>query len=321
MVGLIADIGGTNARFALVSTDGQTIYGERVLACAQYDGLVSAARTYLADIGPDQAPSQAAIALACPILGDQVCLTNLPSWNFSVRAVVESLGLDRLQVVNDFEAVALAVPHLRPQDHFILNTGTPDPTAPIAVLGPGTGLGVAALLPGGAGGRPVALATEGGHATLAADTDTEAEILARIRRRHGHVSAERLLSGSGLVLIYDILAEMSGVQSDIVTPALIGLRLVQKDPLAEATFEVFTGLLGGHAGNVALTFGARGGVVLAGGLLPRWLERLAASPLLQRFCDKGRFTNYLEAIPLSVATHPYPAFLGLAGLLREDTGG
>jgi len=188
--------------------------------------------------------------------------------------------------------------------------------APIGVLGPGTGLGVSGLVPCESGW--VALAGEGGHATMAPATDRESVVLDRLRRHFDHVSAERVLSGPGLVNIYTTLASIDGVPAKCYTPAQIadlGIRV--EDPLCTETTAMFCSMLGTMAGNLALTLGARGGVYIGGGIVPRLGHAFVLSPFRQRFEAKGRFQPYLAAIPTFVVTHPLPAFLGCAALLAQ----
>lgn len=309
---LIADIGGTNARFALVAPGARQAEQPLLLPCAAFPGPAEAARHYLERVAPAEMPRRAAFAVASPVLGDRVVLTN-HVWQFSVTALRDELALDRLDVVNDFIAVALAVPLLEAQDKVAVGDGRADPASPIAVLGPGTGLGVSALVPTGAGWHPIP--TEGGHITMPAADEREAKILAWLRARHGHVSAERVLSGPGLVNLHTALCGLCGLPAEAVSPHELTQRAQAGDPLARETLDTFFTMLGTVAGNLALTLGARGGVYIAGGIVPQLLPAFLASDFRRRFDDKGRFRAYVESIPVHVATHPYPAFLGLAGLV------
>lgn len=312
--GLIADIGGTNARFAL-SLPGQEAQSARVLACAAYRGPAEAAAAYLDQIHPAERPRRAAFAVASPITGDVVDMTNHP-WTFSIAETRNSLGLDSLKVVNDFTAVALSIPRLGDADHVAVGGGKAVPGAPIAVIGPGTGLGVSALVP--AGSQWTALATEGGHVTMAAFTEREADVLERLRRDFDHVSAERVISGPGLVNLYNALSQLSRRKPEALTPDIISERgLSRSCPVCAEALDMFFAMLGTVSGNLALSLGARGGVYIAGGIIPRMIGAFTASAFRRRFEDKGRFNDYLGAIPVQVITHPYPAFLGLAGLVEE----
>lgn len=311
--GLIADIGGTNARFALVPPGATEAVNPMTMPCADYAGPAEAALAYLDTVAPAQRPDRAAFAVACPILDDAVAMTN-HAWRFSIEEVRCRLSLSRLDVVNDFIAVALAVPLLGPADRIMIQDGTPVPDAPIAVLGPGTGLGVSALIPSASGWN--AIPTEGGHITMPAFTAREAEIIGWLRGRFDHVSAERLLSGPGLTNIHDALRSLAGLPAEPLTPAEISRRGLAGDVLAADTLAHFFAMLGTVTGNLALCLGARGGVAIAGGILPRLLPAFLASQFRERFLDKGRFREWLAPIPVSLITHPYPAFVGLAGLVR-----
>ncbi|QJE72033.1 glucokinase [Aerophototrophica crusticola] len=309
---LIADIGGTNARFALVGAEGPA-HSERVLRCADYPTLTEAARAYLA--GQGVRPLNAAFALAGPVTGDRIRMTNLP-WEFSIRDVRDALGLDRLDVINDFTAVALGIPELGAADKVQVGDGEPVAGYPVGVLGPGSGLGVSALIPGPGGWT--ALATEGGHVTMAPITDRESAVLAQLRKTYEHVSAERLVCGPGLVNLYDTLAYLDGLEPEKLTAAEISDRaLARRDPVCVEALEMFCAMLGTVAGNLALSIGARGGVFIAGGIIPRFLTAFTHSRFRKRFVEKGRMRDFLGPIPTYVVTHPYPAFLGLAAQVRR----
>jgi len=312
--GLIADIGGTNARFALVPTGTTQAIQPLTLPCSNFAGPAEAAQAYLRAVNPPVVPDRAAFAVACPILGDGVSMTN-HAWRFSIEEVRQRLGLKRLDVVNDFIAVALAVPLLQPDDQELIKEGQGDPTAPIVVLGPGTGLGASLLIPSGNGWN--AIPTEAGHATMPAASEDEARILSILRRRHGHVSAERVLSGPGLANIHAALRSQTTPSAMPLEPAEVTHLAAQGDPVAIQAMSHFFAMLGTVAGNLALSCGARGGVALAGGVLPRLLPSFRASAFNQRFIDKGRFRDYLTPIPVALMTHAYPAFVGLAGLVKE----
>lgn len=317
---LVADIGGTNARFALYGSGGR----ERleVLACADYPDLAAAVEDFIGRVGLSGAAGLgAAFAVACPTDNDQIRLTN-NHWSFSVAATAARLGLARLQVINDFTALALALPQLDPGQRRQLGGGEPRP-GPLALLGPGTGLGVSGLLASPAGWLP--LTGEGGHVTLAAADAADAELIAVVRRNHPHVSAERLLSGPGLVNLYAALAELDGrpLRGTPPTPADILSRGLAGEGLYRQTLDRFCALLGTVAGNLALTLGAAGGVYLGGGIIPRMGEYFDRSPFRQRFEQRGRFSVYLGRLPCYVISDPYAALDGAARLfdpLYRDLG-
>lgn len=311
MKGLIADIGATNARFALVDAKGETVR-TRVLACSDYLRLEDAIDDYLKTEAVGR-PRVVALAVASPLTGDHVALTNNP-WQFSISDLKRRLALERLEVVNDFTANALALPRLSARDRRQVGTGSPVPRMPIGVLGPGSGLGVSGLVPTGTAWTP--LAGEGGHATMPAATDREDAVLKLMRHRFDHASAERALSGPGLVNLYAALAELDGVPAagysaaQITDPAIGSV-----DRHCREATEMFCAMLGTVAGNLALTLGARGGIYIAGGIVPKLGPVFDTSPFRARFEAKGRFRDYLAAIPTYVVTNPVPAFLGLTALL------
>lgn len=320
VVSLFADIGGTNARFTLLGPNGSEL-ASAALNCVEYPSLDSAVVAFLAKHAPGAHPTEAVLAVAAPVCGDQITLTNR-DWCFSVSKTRNALGLERLEVVNDFAAQAMALPSLTPDDWAAAGGGDAEPGAPMAVLGPGSGLGVAGLVPS-PGGRWVVVSGEGGHATIAPANDREADVLSLLRRRIGHVSAERVISGPGLVNLYQSLCELEGRHaatfspSDITTAAQSGGNSL----CVEAT-AMFFSFLGIAAGNLALTLGARGGVYIAGGIVPQLLDLIDHSPFRARFEEKGRFSTWLSRIPTRVILHPRPAFLGLrAYLLGENFAG
>ncbi|HTV45298.1 MAG TPA: glucokinase [Stellaceae bacterium] len=309
---LVGDIGATNARFGLVSPAARVLHWHSY-AVADYPTIDEALTRYLAARGEWPMPRWAALAIASAITGDRVAMTNHP-WSFSIAALKSRFGFDRLEVINDFTAQALALPHLGPGDRMDIGGGIAAPGAPLAVLGPGSGLGVSGLVACGPGW--LALTGEGGHATMAPATDRESAVLDRMRRHFDHVSAERVLSGPGLVNLYNTLAELDGVLSRGYTAAQItDLGLRGEDALCVETTAMFCAMLGTIAGDLALTLGARGGVYIAGGIVPRLGRFFADSPFRARFEAKGRFQPYLAAIPTHVVTHELPAFLGCATLL------
>jgi glucokinase len=310
--GLLADIGGTHARFALGEADG-SVSDPLVLACRDFPGPAAAAEAYLATVADKGAPRKGAFAVASPVIGDTIDMTN-HTWTFRIDDVRRDLNLDDLRVINDFAAIALAVPHLGEADRHQVGGGTAVPDAPIAVLGPGTGLGVSALVPAGGGWVP--LATEGGHVTMAATTEREDAVIALLRR-DGHVSAEDVISGVGLVNLYRALSELEKEKpAPDVTPAEVTERALEGTcPRGSEALEMFCVLLGTAAANLALSLGARGGVYVAGGIVPKLGDAFAASGFRRRFEDKGRFSDYLAAVPTYVVTHELPAFVGLSHML------
>jgi glucokinase len=314
-VGLIGDIGATNARFSLVYPGGKTSPAH-VYALNDHPSLPDAIAAYLREEKPPEKPVQAVLAVASPVTGDQVTLTNHP-WTFSVKALRAQLGLRRLQVVNDFAANAVAVPHLGQDDVLKVGGGAPVEKAPIGVIGPGTGLGVSAFVPSADGGAMIA--GEGGHVTMAPATPQESALLDLMRSRFDHVSAERVLSGPGLVNLYNALCELSGTPAasysaeQITNPGMWNV-----DPNTEEATSLFCAMLGTVAGNLALTFGARGGIYISGGIVPRISTFFAQSDFRARFEAKGRLNPYVAAIPTYIITRPLPVLLGAAALLLHE---
>ena len=309
---LVGDIGGTHARFGLVSPDGKPLHS-RTLADEDYPTIDDALAAFLAERGALAMPRRGAIAIASAITGDRVAMTNHP-WSFSVRALKDRFGFDRLEAINDFTALALALPRLTSEDRLVVGGGAAVVGAPIGVLGPGSGLGVSGLVSSGSGW--IALAGEGGHATMAAATERESAVLDHMRGHFDHVSAERALSGPGLVNLYNSLAAVDGMPAQGYTAAQItDLAVRAADRLCVEATTMFCAMLGTMAGNLALTLGARGGVYIGGGIVPKLGQAFVQSPFRQRFEAKGRLQAYLAAIPTFVVTHPLPAFLGCAALL------
>lgn len=318
---LVADIGGTNARFGWIARPGARVAHVRTLPCAAYPGPAEAASAYLADLREQlgslfEAPRAAAWAVATAVADDRITLTN-SGWHFSRRDARVGLALDRLDLLNDFEALALALPCLQPsQRRAVGRTPVPAPGGALAVVGPGTGLGVAALLPHRGGW--VAVPGEGGHATLAPADDLESAVLAAARREFAHVSAERLLSGIGLPVLHRALAAVEGRVADAQSAEHIVERGIDgSDALCGRTVDLFCALLGGFAGNVALTVGARGGLYVGGGIVPRLGERFFDSQFRERFEAKGRFRPYLQAIPTHLITDTMAALTGAGAALSR----
>lgn len=308
----MADIGATNTRCALLDDKGQELAPEE-FENADFTSLSGVLRIYLDHRRASDRPTRAALAVAAPIVGDEVRMTNI-GWRFSQSALKEELELKHLQVVNDFAAVAWALPLLKPSDVVRIGGGESVPRAPLATLGPGSGLGVSALVPATDGWA--AVTGEGGHATMPAATREEQDVLALLRERFdGHCSAERVLSGPGLVNLYVALAELAGRGQPTVNPEDVTHLAKQGEPLARKTLAMFFAMLGTIAGNLAVTTGARGGVFIAGGIVPRLVEQLRKSDFRARFEAKGRYRDYLAPIPTQVITAPLPAFRGLKYLL------
>lgn len=314
---LLGDVGGTNARWAWQAAPGQPLAHVRSLPTADFATITDCIAAYLAQHALP-APREVAFGIATAVTGDRVQMTN-HAWAFSVEALKRTLGTERVRVLNDFEALAHAVPCLRPQELRAVGGGTAQPDAALAVLGAGTGLGVSGLVPDGRGDWRV-IVGEGGHVTLAAADAREASLLAVLRERFGHVSAERAVSGPGLVNLYQAVCALDGLSAEALDAAQIVQRALgaprsASDAACVEVLQTFAAMLGGVAGNLALTLGARGGVYLGGGIVPRLGERFAQLPFRERFEAKGRFSRYLAEIPCWVISAESPALMGAARAL------
>ncbi|MCO6415413.1 glucokinase [Siccirubricoccus sp. KC 17139] len=302
MTTLLADIGGTHARFALLQ--GSEATPPVTYKLDEFPDIATAIRQYLAK---QSQPEAAVLAVAGPVVENRVTLTNR-GWVVDGAALSTLLGIPRIRIVNDFAALAWALPHFGPEDLLLLGGTAGEPGEPMAVLGPGTGLGVAAFLP-----PDRVLASEGGHASLAAQALEEAAVIATVRAEHGHVSAERLISGQGIEALYAALGGEKGTSA----PEVTARALAGGDAISGKTLALFCALLGSFAGDVALMFGARGGVFIGGGICPRFPDVLARSEFRARFEAKGRFQAWLAPVPTWLILRPDPAMLGLAALARQ----
>ncbi len=304
---LLADIGGTHARLAWQAGPGAPLSHVATHACADHADLEAVLRHHLL-VHALPAPIEAAVGIANPVTGDVVRMTNR-DWSFSTEALRRSLGLTRLLVLNDFTALALALPTLTADERVQVGGADAVPGAAIALLGAGTGLGVSGLLAG-----DVPIEGEGGHVTLAGTDAGEDAAIDWLRQRFGHASAERALSGPGLVNLYHAVCHRQGVSAQGFDAAEITAQ--GADVQCQAAVDLFLALLGTVAGNLALSLGARGGVYLGGGIVPRLLERLVGSAFRVRFEAKGRFAAYLAAIPVFVIrSAESPALRGAARAL------
>ncbi len=318
---LLADIGGTNARFALERGPGQIDLVD-VLLCDTYPTLGAALRAYLASanvraaqLGPIR---HAAIAIANPVDGDHVAMTN-HHWEFSIEALRQECGFATLLVVNDFTALARALPHLNAQQRVQVGGGAVRGDSPLGLVGAGTGLGVSGLIP--CKGSWHALSSEGGHATFSPANPLEAAILAYAWTEFDHVSAERFLSGDGIELIHRALCHIDGVATEALgAPEISRRALAGECALCGRVIDTFCAMLGTVAGNLAITLGAQGGIYIGGGIVPRLGERFASSAFRARFEQKGRFAGYLAQVPTFVITADYPAFVGVSAMLSEQIG-
>lgn len=315
---LLADVGGTNARFALETAPGKIVAID-VLPCADYPTLASALLAYLGSALVAEAGvtgiRHGAIAIANPVVSDMVRMTN-HHWAFSIEALRREVDFDTLLVVNDFTALASALPFLSDAQKRQVGEGVAVAGTPLGLIGAGTGLGVSGLIPGKDGWT--ALLSEGGHVSFAPVNPTEVAILQFAWKEFEHVSAERLMSGAGIELIYRAMADLRGVAAEPLTAADISRRaLTGECPLCDDVIEAFCCMLGTIAGNLVVTLGAQGGIYIGGGIVPRLGERFGRSGFRARFEHKGRFHQYLAQVPTWVITAEYPAFVGVSAILSE----
>jgi glucokinase len=310
---LLGDIGGTNVRWAWQESAHAALEDVSVQPCVASASLQEAAVHYLAARGSNR-PKWAGMGVATTVTGDDVRFTN-NSWQFSISGFQKALSLERCLVINDFTALALSLPVLKPTDVRAVGTGNAVAGSTIALLGPGTGLGVSGLVPD-ATGRFTALGGEGGHVTLAATDDMQATLLGLLRKKFQHVSAERVLSGSGLVNLYRAICTMQGCAVRDLQPADVTDGAVAgTDAQCALAVRYFTQFLGNVAGNLALTLGSKGGVYIGGGIVPRLGVAFDDALFRQSFEDKGRYRDMLAAMPVWVITASNPALLGASRAL------
>lgn len=318
---LVGDIGGTNARLVLVLNGRLQIDSLRVFPTRQFNSLESVLQLYQRELKVPIARASLALATSIPDdLQATIRFTN-HNWVFSRSSLLQALGLQQLVLLNDFAALARALPLLKSADLQQIGSGEIEKNATKAVLGPGTGLGVASLVFSGSeqlGWLPIT--GEGGHASLSPGSVLETEILQVVWQDFPHISWERLVSGIGLPTLYQAMATLRGHAQPLGLPSnrdIVTSALTQTDVLAQEVIEVFCGLLGSAAGNLALTVGAKGGVYLGGGIALALKDYLPQSAFRKRFVAKGRFQGYLEAIPTYLITAQHPALLGCAAALSK----
>jgi glucokinase len=313
-VGLVGDVGGTNARFALVDSQGHIRHPRSFLA-RDYGSLAEVMDEYLNSTAGRKRPPRAVIAVAGPVLDGEIEFTNL-DWQISEGDLLAHFEFEAVKLLNDFAAQALACPRLAEADLRPIGPklrGGSD--CPIVILGAGTGFGVAGLARADRG--DVAVATEGGHGAFAPLDELEVAVWRKLAARFGRVSIERLLSGPGLFDLYGAMAEIEGREATAADPKAVIDAAGAGDVLAGQVVDRFCAILGSVAGDLALSFGARGGIFVSGGIAPRIAERLMSGGFRARFEDKGRLRPYVEQIPTSLVLHPYPAIVGAARELEQ----
>lgn len=313
---LVGDVGGTNARLALCHIDSGAITQTKTCRAEDYPGLEAVVRVYLQECGASV--EESCIAIACPISGDWLAMTNHP-WAFSIEEMKKNLGFTRLEMINDFTAISMAIPVLE-KTHLIQFGGTEArPGRPIAVYGAGTGLGVAHLIC--IDKRWISLSGEGGHVDFAPVGEEESLILRELRNELGHVSAERVLSGPGLVNLYRAIVRADNRAPDKLRPKDVterALAAVCTD--CRRALSLFCVMMGRFGGNLALNMGTSGGVYIAGGIVSRFPDFFKASGFRGGFEDKGRFKTYVQDIPVWLIMHDNPGLLGAGAYLRQMLG-
>ena len=313
---LVGDIGGTNARLALCNLADGTLSDPIIYSALENDSLESVIHKFRQETKVDF--KAACIAIACPVNQDYIKMTNNP-WEFSQSQMKANLGLDTLLVINDFTAMSMSVTCLPRESLVKIGGGEPDPTAPIAVYGAGTGLGVAHLIKHG--DKWIPLSGEGGHVDFAPNSEEEAIILEILRAEIGHVSAERVLSGPGLVNLYRAIVKADNRLPENLKPKDITERaLADSCTDCRRALSLFCVIMGRFGGNLALNLGTFGGVFIAGGIVPRFLEFFKASGFRAAFEDKGRFKEYVHDIPVYLIVHDNPGLLGSGAHLRQTLG-
>lgn len=315
---IIADIGGTNARFCRVALDTLVMDQVAVYPCANFPSLAAALSHYQQE-QQLTAIKEVAIAIACPVTGDEVKMTNF-HWQFSIKAMKQQLALNTLLLMNDFTAVAMCLPALTADQKIQVGGEAAQSGKPMAVLGAGTGLGVGHLIP--VADKFMPLPGEGGHVDWAAQNEQEWFIQRTLAAQYGHVSAERLLSGPGLEAIYQALAAYQNLDVPPLNAGDIGQQALSGgSALALAAVKQFYASLGSIAGNLALTSSTFGGVFVAGGIVPKLLPLLDSSEFRQRFDAKGRFEAFNRKIPVFIVTAEQPGLLGAAVYLKQTLAG
>jgi glucokinase len=304
---LVADIGGTNARFAISAPDG-SLQDVRILHAANFPKIDDAIAAYLSELKRPR-PTHACFAVACPAKGPEIKLTN-SSWRFVKADLQQAFRFQRFVVINDFEALAASVPILSGRQLAELRPGSPDPTSVSLVIGPGTGLGVGAYVPAGKSAWAV-ISGEGGHVGFAPNTDEEVRLWRRMREKYGRVSAERVLNGTGLVNVYHFMVSEAGQQIVEVDAPEISRRALAGDELATNAVLMFFSMLGSVTGDLAMAFGSRGGVYIGGGITPKLMDFARRSKLVERFLDKGRVAAILQSMPIWVILEERAALYGV----------
>lgn len=317
---LAGDIGGTKVLLQLCKFErgAHRVLAEERFESASYDGLLPLVREFLSTVGPSAAPQAACFGIAGPITGSVEApiarVTNLP-WVVEALPLSKQVGIPRVRLINDFQAVGYGIEMLGQDDLVVLQSGEAKPGGPCAVIGAGTGLGQALRV--WHDDHYEVVPTEGGHVDFAPTDDLQVDLLRYLREHHGRVSCERIVSGPGIASLYAFLAEREGkggdLRQDEDAPATITTAALQRnDPIAVAALQLFVKIYGAHSGNVALSYLATGGVYIAGGIAPKILPALRDGTFMRAFKDKGRMSSLLVAMPVYMVMNERVGLLGAA---------
>ncbi|MBP0952701.1 glucokinase [Pseudomonas alliivorans] len=314
---LVGDIGGTNARFAIWEDD--ALHSVRVFPTIDYIGPEKAIEVYLQDLELKRGDiGYVCLAVAGPVDGDLFQFTN-SHWQLSRKAFCEDLSVDHLLLINDFTAMALGMTRLKDDEYLTVCHGVGKPDRPRAVVGPGTGLGVGTLIKE-SDTRWLALPGEGGHVDLPIGTAREALLWTRLMAEHEHVSAEVVLSGAGLLLLYQVSCALDDIEPELKSPAAITTAALAGDPVAAAVLDQFCVFLGRVVGNQVLTVGGLGGVYIAGGVVPRFTDFFINSGFKRALAEKGVMSDYFKGLPVWLVTAEYPGLMGAGVALQQAFG-
>jgi len=314
---LVADIGGTNARFGIAERVDQgkwTIENFIKFQGDDYPTFKGVLKAYLEPLGDSQ-PKHAIFSVAGPVADGKVKLTNR-DWSLDAEDLAETFAFERALIVNDFAAMTRCVPELEQDDFLHVKDGTAQADAPVLVAGPGTGFGVGYLVPVKKGGWQV-ITTEGGHQAYAPQTDRELELLKNLREKFGFVSLEKVSSGSGMDDVHEAICKRHGVPYKLLSPAVIMEKAKRGDAVSLELCEIRASATMGAMGDMALSGGARGGVVLAGGVSERMIEFLRADDAMSRFLNRGKRSDYMEDIPIRLLVNSRAALYGAAALYED----
>lgn len=314
-INLIADIGGTNLRIGTTTLEGK-IDNIKMYRCSEFSGLSQIVQDYLIGFDTNTTQINACFAIACPVDNDLISMTNLP-WKFSKKELQQSLDLSQMYFINDYTAIAHAVPSLTDNQKVKIGAGNVVHNKPISICGPGTGLGVANVV--NVNGQWISLGGEGGHVDFAPTDETEIKILNFLLKKYKHVSYEQLLSGLGIEQIYQAMMSIKGQKPEALKAKDITEKAINNEcDMCKESLDKFCEILGSFAGNLSLTLASFGGVYIAGGIVPRFIEYIQNSNFRSRFEAKGRFESFNQAIPTFVITEPQPGLMGASAFLCQQ---